>query len=60
MNDSSGSSAILGVLVGVLILGGVIFLWANGTFTGRPVDVNVPAPTVNINPPAPAPSTPAR
>jgi hypothetical protein len=58
MNDSSGVSAILGVLVGVLIIGGVIFLWANGTFNGRPVDVNVPAPTVNVNPPPP-PATPA-
>jgi hypothetical protein len=58
MNDSSGPSAILGVLVGVLIIGGVIFLWANGTFTGKPTtNINVPAPTINVTPPAPpAPS----
>ncbi len=61
MSDSSGPSAILGVLVGVLIVGGVIFFWANGTFSGKPatVDVNVPATTINVNPPAPATPAPA-
>jgi hypothetical protein len=59
MNDNSGSSAILGVIVGVLLVGGIIFFWANGTFTGgKSVTVNVPAPTINVTPPA-AP-TPAR
>ena len=57
MNEGSGSSAILGVIVGVLIVGGIIFFWANGTFTGKPsTTVNIPAPTINVTPPAaPAP-----
>jgi hypothetical protein len=60
MNDSSGSSAILGVIVGVLLIGGVIFFWANGTFTGKSTTVNVPSPTINVTPPAPAVPGPAR
>jgi hypothetical protein len=61
MNDSSsGPSAILGVIVGVLIVGGVIFFWANGTFSGKSTTVNVPAPTINVTPPAPALPAPAR
>jgi hypothetical protein len=41
--------------VGVLIVAGVVLFWANGTFTGgdRSVDVNIPAPTINVTPPAP-------
>ena len=62
MNDSSsGPSAILGVIVGVLIVGGVIFFWANGAFNGnKGPTVNVPAPTINVTPPAPAVPAPAR
>ena len=57
-NGSSGSSAILGVIVGVLIVGGLVFFWANGTFTGgKSVNVNVaPPPTINVTPPAPSPA----
>ena len=56
MNNDSSSGAILGVIVGVLIVGGVIFFWANGTFTGKSTTINVPAPTINVTPPAPAPA----
>ena len=53
MNNSSGSTAILGVIVGVLIVAGVIYFWANGSFNGaKSVTVNVPASNVTVSPPA--------
>jgi hypothetical protein len=53
MSDSSGSSAILGVIIGVLIVAAVIFFWANGTFNGsKSVNVAVQPPAINITPPA--------
>jgi len=56
MNDSSGSSAILGVIVGVLIVGALIFFWANGTFNGnKSVSVAVQPPAVNVTPALPTP-----
>ena len=55
MADNSGSSAILGVLVGVLIVGAIlffVFVGFPGSRTSGPADIDV---TID----APAPAVPA-
>jgi hypothetical protein len=59
MADDSGSSAVLGVIVGVLIVGAILFFVFGGNLPGGgggdggDVDISVDAPSVPS--PAPAP-----
>ena len=58
MADDSGSSAVLGVLVGALIVGAILFFvfvgFPGGGGSGSDVDVSIDAPAPSI--PAPTPS----
>jgi hypothetical protein len=51
----SGSNALIGVIVGVLLVVAILF-WAFGGFDrGGETDIAVDLPNVEINPPGPGP-----
>jgi len=59
MTDDSGSSAVLGVLVGALIVGAILFFVFvgfpdGGGSGGSDVDVSIDSPAPSVPPPAPS------